>query len=244
MGLALSPEVTALGEVSEFGRVKPEQHECTCGVLFGQCRLWGDLLREAAENDLSGVEVLARAIERANELESTHWCVDSVKNDAGFEAERALGLEDTRLVYLVRHPCGYAYSMINTGLEFDYAVDAWIHEQESTLALLAELKRPSLTIRYEQLARDPGRTLAQIAEFAGIVGPLGERGAPWAWEQASWGTRQHILCGAAWRLHGRPSAVREDVRWKHALHPGAQAKIFRLCAGLLRELGYGDEASS
>jgi hypothetical protein len=167
-----------------------------------------------------------------------------VKNDAGLEAERALGLEDTRLVYLVRLPCGYAYSMINTGLDFDHAVDAWIHEQEKTLALLAELKCPSFTIRYEELARDPGPTFGQLAEFVGIAGPFGERGAPWAWEQATWGARQHILCGAAWRLHGRPSAVREDVRWKSALHPAAQAKILRLCAGLLRELGYEDEASS
>jgi len=240
MGLALSPEVTALGEVSEFRRIKREQHACTCGVVFGDCRLWGPLLREAAERDLSVAEFLARAVDRASDLESTPWCVDSVKNDAALAAEKALGLEETRFVYLVRHPCGYVYSQLNSGLDFQYAIDAWVDEQQNTLSVLAQLDEPGLTIQYEQLAREPGRTLAEVAAFVGIAGPFGERGTRWDWERAPWGDRQHILCGAGWRLSGRPSSVSEDVRWKFALHPAAQAKVVDTCRPLLRQLGYAD----
>lgn len=240
MGLALSPEVTALGEVSEFTRVKPHQHACTCGVVFAECRLWGELLQRAAAGALSTADFLRRAVERATELDSTRWCVDSVKNETGLAAECELGLGGSRLVYLVRHPCGYVYSQINCGFDFDYALDAWVYEQESALSFLARQEVASLTVRYEQLARNPARTLGEVADFVGVAGPFGERGTDWDWERARWGVRQHILCGAAWRLSGRPS-VREDVRYKLALHPRARTKVLEICRPLLEKLGYDAE---
>jgi hypothetical protein len=243
MSLALSPEITALGEVSEFARVEPDKHVCTCGAPFSGCPLWGGLLAEAGPAGWSGTTFLARAIDRAWEIEKTPWCIDSVKNDPALANERQLGLAGTRAIYLVRHPCGYVYSWLSSGFDFDRVIGAWVHEQEQTLAFLDEAAThgvPSVTVRYEELVEDPGRTLGRLGEFLGVTGPFGERSAAWDWEKAPWGRRQHVLCGAPWRLSGRPEAIREDVRWKLALQPSAQAEILRACRPLMRRLGYSE----
>jgi hypothetical protein len=241
MTLALSPEITALGEVSEFARVLPHQHACTCGVIFGECPLWGPLLADAARDNCSGATFLERAIARVSEIERTPRCVVSVKNERALDNERALGLAETRAIYLVRHPCGYVYSWVISGLELEQVLGAWVHEQERTLAFLAEAGVPSSIVRYEELARDPGGTLARLGEFLGVPGPFGERGAAWDWARAPWGRRQHVLCGAPWRLSGRPEAIREDERWKLALRPSAQEEILRACRPLMRKLGYSED---
>ncbi|HEX4341225.1 MAG TPA: hypothetical protein VH062_35190 [Polyangiaceae bacterium] len=244
MTLALSPEITALGEISEFARVLPAQHACTCGVLFADCPLWGSLLAEAARDGIAGPAFLARAVTRASELEGTPWCISSVKNEEALASERSVGLDGTRAVYLVRHPCGYVYSWVISGYELDAALATWIAEQERMLAFLEELDAksiPACTVRYEELAKDPGATLAHIGAVIGVAGPFGEREAPWDWARAPWGRRQHVLCGAPWRLSGKPEAIREDERWRLALRPSAQAEILRACRPLLRRLGYADE---
>jgi hypothetical protein len=244
MALALSPEITALGEISEFARVSPEQHACTCGVPFADCPLWGALLAEAARDGSSGAAFLARAVARASELEGTPWCVSSVKNEQALDNERSVGLDGTRAIYLVRHPCGYVYSWVISGLELEPVLAAWIHEQQRALAFLEEAGAsgiPTCMVRYEELARDPGATLARVGALVGVSGPFGERGAPWDWARAPWGRRQHVLCGAPWRLSGKPETIREDERWRLALRPSAQTQILRACRPLLRRLGYADE---
>ena len=245
MALALSPEVTALGEVSEFARVSPHQHACTCGVLFADCPLWGPLLADAARDGCSGSTFLARAIARASELEGTRFCVSSVKNERALADERSLGLDGTRAIYLVRHPCAYVYSWIISGFELEHVLCAWVREQERTLAFLEEAEAagvPTSTVRYEDLARDPGSALARLGAFIGVAGPFGEREVPWDWSRAPWGRRQHVLCGAPWRLSGKPDVIREDERWRLALRPSAQAEVLRACRPLLQKLGYADES--
>ena len=244
MTLALSPDVTALGEISEFLRVVPGQHACTCGVLFADCPLWGPLLMEAARDGWTGSTFLSRSIARASELEYTPWCVSSVKNDQALADERSIGLEGTRAIYLVRHPCGYVYSWVISGFELEHALAAWIREQERTLVFLEELEAlsvPATTVRYEDFVADPGATLARLGAFLGVAGPFGERDAPWDWARAPWGQRQHVLCGAPWRLSGKPDAIREDERWRLALRPSAQAQVLRACRPLLQKLGYPAE---
>lgn len=245
MTLALSPGITALGEVSEFARVLPAQHACTCGVLFADCPLWGPLLADAARDGASGSTFLGRAIAHASRLEGTPWCVSSVKNEEALASERSLGLDGTRAIYLVRHPCGYVYSWLISGLEFDQVLEAWVREQERTLTFLDEARArgiPTSTVRYEDFVRAPGATLARLGAFVGVPGPFGERVEPWDWSRAPWGRRQHVLCGAPWRLSGKPDEIREDERWRLALRASAQAEVLRACRPLLRKLGYADES--
>jgi hypothetical protein len=206
--------------------------------------LWGPLLAEATRDGWSGSKFLAHAIASASALEGTPWCISSVKNENALANERSVGLDGVRVIYLVRHPCGYAYSWVISGLELEPVRDAWIHEQERTLAFLEEAETtgiPTATVRYEDFAHDPGTTLARLGAFVGVVGPFGERGAPWDWARASWGRRQHVLCGAPWRLSGKPDSIHEDERWRLALRPSAQAEILRACRPLLRRLGYSEE---
>jgi hypothetical protein len=238
MGLALSPEVSMLGEISELGRVDPTQHACTCGALFGACPLWGRMFEEGLAAVPYGPHVLARATARALEVDHTRHVVDSCKGELGLEVEHALGLDDTHLLYLVRHPCGYVYSQLHNGYELEYALDAWIDEQTRLLRKLADWDRPWSLVRYEELARDPGAELGRLGHVLSIAGPFGERGQSWDFEQASWSAGQHVLSGAAWRLHALPPSVQEDVRWRHALARKAVQTVVTACRPLLERFGY------
>ena len=238
MSLALSPQVTNLGEVAEFTRVVPARHACTCGTMFDECPLWGEVLGSAITKGWSTARLLRTVAERAEMIEKTRWCVDSVKSRSGWSAETELGLEEGCIIHLVRHPCGYVYTQLLRGVTFPDAIGAWIEDQDRSLRLEQEVDAPARMLRYEDLANDPGAVLGQLGEFIGVTGPFDECSSAWDWDHADWQSGQHCLVGAEWRLGGKPERVAEDVRWQHALRPEYQRQITDACGSLLDVFGY------
>lgn len=238
MALAASPVLSMLGEIAELSRVDPEQHVCTCGAPFGDCAIWGRMFAEGMHQRPYDAQVLQRALAVAAEVEGTPHVLDSCKSSAALSAQQTLGLDDTRLLYLVRHPCGYVYSQLHNGLELNYALDAWIDEQTRLLQMLTDWGRPWQLIRYEDFARDPAGELTQIVRFLSLPLPGDVPPQPWDFSRTPWGARQHVLSGASWRLEGRPVQVQEDVRWRHALMSSAVREITAACRPLLERLGY------
>jgi hypothetical protein len=49
-----------------------------------------------------------------------------------------------------------------------------------------------------------------------------------------------VLCGAAWRLRGRPHKIREDDSWTRALPWRTQARVLIDCKEMIERLGFHD----
>ena len=221
MSLALSPQVTNLGEVAEFTRAASA---ATCGTMFDECPLWGEVLGSAITKGWSTARLLRTVAERAEMIEKTRWCVDSVKSRSGWSAETELGLEEGCIIHLVRHPCGYVYTQLLRGVTFPDAIGAWIEDQDRSLRLEQEVDAPARMLRYEDLANDPGAG----ARSAGRV-----HWRDWALRRVlvsvglgprRLAKRPALSRGRRMALRGKPERVAEDVRWQHALRPEYQRR--------------------
>jgi hypothetical protein len=98
---------------------------------------------------------------------------------------------------------------------------------------------PSVTVRYEDLVRDPVPVL-RVA--AGVVGAEPDPGAfdfvdgPGVRLRAG-----HIASGSRGRMRAGTIALREDLEWTHALPPRDRAIVTAITRPLLRRYGYRPE---
>jgi len=150
---------------------------------------------------------------------------------------------DLRIIHLVRDPRAVAYSWTKpiprpdagpdvTMRTYQPAVSAqrWL-TQNALISLL-----PSLLVRYEDLADRPARTLAAMASYAGLDGPLPLRedgGQVWA-DLA----RTHSVSGHPSRLKYGPVAIRRDDSWRTGLSLAARTAVAAVAGPLMPAYGY------
>lgn len=233
--LALSPDVSALGESCEHRRTNLMRHRCTCGATVGTCPVWGDVLWTAIERRWTDVEVLAAVARSAHDVDGSRWIADSVKHPAAYAAQGGLGIDDeTRGVLLVRHPCGYAVSQLAHDRELDHSTRRWCHDHRQAVAFLSDHGIPFDVVRYEDLAGDPQVTLDGLSATFGLRRPEGG-----CWEfKSDWGPRHHILVGSRWRFDGPPSTVAPDERWRTVLDRSQQRRVLASVGELAEQLDY------
>jgi hypothetical protein len=136
---------------------------------------------------------------------------------------------DVRVATLVRDVRAYAASARRRGKPLADAADTWRKDQIAIRAAVAAVPAErQLLVRYEDLCRDPRRTLSALWTFCGVTPmepPVRVR------------SQDHHVLGNNMRMAG-PIEVRLDERWRLEMPEADQEAVLRIAGPLHRELGY------
>lgn len=179
-------------------------------------------------------------------VSGAHTVVDSSKNPSyGLLLADTPGL-DVRTVHLVRdsRATSFSWTRVKADPRFAGRTDFFPRRRPAVSAtwwmvngLLMELagrarQRP-LRVRYEDLARDPERTVAQVAAFAGL--PDGQLPAREAWIELG---PQHSIGGNPMRFEHGEVRIEPDRAWEREMPWWSKATATAISWPLLWRYGY------
>ncbi|HUE86408.1 MAG TPA: sulfotransferase [Vicinamibacterales bacterium] len=136
---------------------------------------------------------------------------------------------DVSVVKLVRDVRGYVASAVKRGDSLRDAALTWRRDQESVAAVTRALPANRvLTVRYEDLCRDPRTWLRQIYAFCGVE----------AIEPPEFVvSREHHVIGNSMRLADKIQ-IRLNEGWRTALSMDDQSRALAIAGPLHANLGY------
>lgn len=174
----------------------------------------------------------ARIAEVLTRREGTAGIVDSTKSVSRLlylAAEPAL--HATYAVHLVRDPRAVAASLRRRkGLPLGDGALKWRREVRRAELLPRLVGIEHVTVRYEDLCRDPVGTCQRLMAALGLSA-LQRSGPPSA------GTGQHLIPGSPSAFGGFDGVVL-DERWKDELEPSERTQVAGLVRHEMRRLGY------
>lgn len=229
MMLNAHPEIVSLGEVYKL-HIAPRKlrtkiyFRCSCGAdSVSRCPFWirvNELTLKAANESLSELDlqnyrdldgrtapnaVLFRAVAEAAQ---ESFVVDSSKSPRRLSYLMQVKGLDVYPIHLIRDPKGQICSALRKRSNFFKSLLHYevVHEQ-----LRRRLKSvPHTVVRYEDLVREPERTLRVVLE------PLGLEFDP---RQLQWAEQEkHLVAGNSIRRTTTSKLVL-DERWKESLSP-------------------------
>jgi hypothetical protein len=134
-----------------------------------------------------------------------------------------------KIVWLTRDPRGVAWSARRRGVPIEHAAQVWRNDQASIFRDLAARERGStLQIRYEDLCREPVRTLNVLWNFCGVP--------PIEPSMTLSPAHQHVL-GNSMRFNNTLE-IRLDEQWTTGLADGEQQRVLSIAGPMLRCAGY------
>ena len=146
---------------------------------------------------------------------------------------------DCRLIHLVRDPRAVAASLLplDWGPHSSAGVAAlWSHRLAYGLALEAALPDRIRRVRYEDLCRDPQRTLAELADWLGLESPAAEQSLQPVHDfLPAYTVHQHALIGS-------PPRTDRIEAWRHQLSPWQQRQLESRLGELMTLAGYPPDA--
>ena len=164
------------------------------------------------------------------EIQKKNVFVDISKRPGRLVHIRRVPGFDLKVIRLARDARAVAYScMKNLGLTPEDAARSWVRFQRDSGRVMGLLPTDScLTVRYEDLCRDPGGTLFQIHQMIGVTP---EKEVP------DFRAVEHHIIGNRMRLQSA-SEIRRDDRWQHVLTPPQLDAVDRIAGTENRSLGY------
>jgi len=221
-------EIVSVGEVKQLVRT-PRRARCSCGAESpAACPFWTDVDRRLKGHGAPGLEALdvrgtdpARfsadnlaLLKAVGQASGRRFIVDSSKNPRRLAYLLSDGGLDLRVIHLLRHPCGVAFSHARKGRS---PVVAAAVQTRKTLYLRWLLRRtPHLEIRYEQLADAPAATLGRVMGWLGLAMEPGQLDFA--------GRERHNLGGNRMRFSA-DSTIARDTRWEVGLTPLQKALV-------------------
>jgi Sulfotransferase family len=255
--LAAHPEVVACGEIARHLRSFAKHNTCSCGKPMQACPVWGEFQRksgrlEGLDHEQLGLALFDHVSDRYEVM------VDSSKTAWGstlmpFRMSKRLG-KDFLLIHLVRDPRAVAWSTIRPPRRQRRTRKRRQHSSPGarslrtaagwTIANLAcemfDLLHPDryLLIRYEDLVREPLKTIGQIFARVTLEPPAN-------FDHLQAPGNRHQLYGNAMRFETLSSSdVKEDAAWKTAMPNDYRWLIGRLCWPLCLRYDYGLRADA
>lgn len=196
------------------------------------------------------IELLTPLYRAVAEVSGARVVVDSTKRPSlAYILARAPQV-DLRLVHVLRDPRGVAYSWSQVvELPEGTSTKGRMNQRSARLtarrwvtvnAMVAALGRrgvPRVTVRYEDLVRDPrgelGRIAALTADVTGVVDPL-EFLRDNEFEQAG----SHAVAGGRIRMRSGPITLALDEKWRREYAPGPRRLVGAMTWPLRRRYGY------
>jgi hypothetical protein len=195
-------------------------------------------------------DLLTRLYHAVAEVSGARVVVDSTKRPSlAYILRRAPGI-DLRLVHVLRDPRGVAYSWSQL-VELPEGTSAkgrmnqrsarltarrWV-TVNAMIGFLARLGTPRVTLRYEDLVRDPraelGRVARLTADVTEVTDPL-EFLRGHSFEQAG----SHAVAGGRIRMRSGPIALSLDEKWRREYAPARRRMVAAMTWPLRRLYGY------
>lgn len=198
------------------------------------------------------LEGLARVLTAIRRVSGRSVVVDSSKAPGQAIALRSLPHEDVRLVLVVRDPRAVVFSQQRRaehararGDHPGPVVRSWATRWVAYNAMVPRLfprAARAVTIRYEDLAAEPGPTLELVASSVGISLPP-EAFAFVGPDSARLGI-QHTVYGNPMRFAVGEVPIRLDDDWVRQMPEGDRRTVARLTAPLLGRYGYRSSSPS
>jgi hypothetical protein len=158
----------------------------------------------------------------------SHFLDSSKPVDQAIHLGRIPGI-NLRTILLLRDPRAQVFSNRKYNrVSLEGASDEWVDETSRAQALLSRWEIPGLTIRYEDLCRDPQATVQRCTEFMGLPPSQLDLGR-------FRDSDHHIMGNGAMRL-GSVTTIEERTEWREALSAMEQ-KVIRERVGS-RDFGY------
>jgi hypothetical protein len=192
----------------------------------------------------------AKVYAAAEELSGARCLIDSSKHPSLAHCLRRDPTVDLRVVHVVRHPCAVANAWTKQVKRPDVTADQTSNEfmirytPERTAALwngenlalesLRTLGVPVHRVRYEDLAADPARTLAEVLNFAGVDDDVS---AVMDGNRASLGVA-HTVSGNPIRFTTGPVTIQLDEAWHSQFSSRDQGRVKALTWPVARHYGY------
>lgn len=227
--IASHAEAVGLGEVkvlSQHPRHRSRRERlavlpCACGATpVARCPFWQAVDRELrassgptlATLDLESEEPgTFRRHNRAffdavHRVSGSRLIVDSSKSTRRLEALDAAGVFDVRCIHLVRSPHGVVYSQVRRGRPWLPAARNWIRAEMRMRRATAG--RDVLKLRYEDVARQPARTLPGVMAWLGLT---------FEPRQLDWADHTHHHVAGNPMRRASSSEIRVDDAWRREL---------------------------
>lgn len=225
-------ELRMLSEPKRSRSRRPRREKpCTCGAESRPtCPFWSRVFERtvlATGRGFDDLDVFDDVQNRAV-LDALHACsgarfvVDSSKRNDRLAQLLADDRIDVRPIHLIRDPRAQVYGHMKRGESLAASAHGYRRETRKTRRLLHG--RDHLTVRYEQLARDPRRELTRIMRWLG---------ADIEDAQLDWGTHEHHHLAGNRMRRTRDSTIRIDDAWRAQLTFRQAWEIRLRVAGLL-----------
>lgn len=225
--LGAHPAISSLGELKWLSQKKKSKgknrdERCSCGALnIRSCSFWLGVdteLRAGHGLSLDSLDLRAvnsdtlvqhnRALfESLRNVTGTDIFVDSSKSHERLQQLKWLGDEiDIYPVYIVRDACGVVYSHAKRGRGLKHWARKYRANSKATHEILSGGRYH--IVEYENLVREPGKTLSILASYIGLpensLSPLNPVDG------------QHIIAGNSMKLSA-DLEINPDMEWKKAL---------------------------
>jgi hypothetical protein len=251
-----SPEVLACGEVASCIRAGAVQNrKCSCGREAETCPVWHFFCSPSSRSvSWTHARLLHALVQQAGADFSA--ILDSSKTAWGsfsipFRLKRQFGSE-FMLVHLVRDPAAVCWSVLKQKdhkaareersvphylFRCSWMVVGWYLANLSSELFGLIYSRHYVRIRYEDLVREPAKTLSAL--FVRLL-----PGADWSAEGLGARDNRHQLHGnKARRRHILIEDVKEDLRWKPEMPPEYLRVVHTLSYLLRLRYGYSKRPS-
>ncbi len=205
---------------------------CSCGAPLCACDVWGPALeRIDAGQHADAVPRVAALAAGAAEATGARWVVDTSRSLTLARRLYATAPERVRIVHLIRHGRGVAYSRRRAeGVDVRAASRAWAREIAFVTALLRTVpRRHRMRVRYATLCADPDRAVTTLCDALGLSIDHAERG------------EEHIAFANPARMRPLGPVVLDDA-WRHEWTREDEAAFHPAARVLCRALGYDPPA--
>lgn len=225
----------SVGEIKSFSQKKKDkgrhllEEPCTCGAAkIRDCKFWTKVNGALQKNDGLTLDVLDvyhddpetfkkhnRALYRAvQEVSGKNYIVDSSKDIKRLAWLVRCGCFDIRPVHLMRNPLGVINSQIRLGHD-------WVDHTRKYTAVTMQTRRllrdvQYWKIRYEDLAGNPGTTLAETMRWLGLS---------YEKTQLNWPTHLHHNVNGNRMRFKRNKEIKVDNSWQKSLSRRQKLRI-------------------
>ncbi|HSM16388.1 MAG TPA: sulfotransferase [Gemmatimonadales bacterium] len=253
--LGSHPNILSVGEIGRLPDSLLDEAKfsmpdrCACEASFDACPLWGPILNDARQLNLSSItpdgwyefllpRLRAFKPEARVIVDSTNW----IRPLTRLLESQVREEYEVKVIYLTRDARGVVNSASNRGfhrglptewyLPVWRAAAGWWARNRLVLRMYRRLDPAArLHVTYERFTADPDGVLRGIQRFLGVP----ESALMPDWKQIP----RHTFAGNWTFREDGSSEIREDTKWRYELGPGSTALVELLAGRLNRKLMRG-----
>lgn len=174
-------DVFSMGEIAKLHRTTEEDKLCSCMKKVTECIFWKSIIQSLTEKDIKVVsygDVRYNRVKYSNKKEflikyplllnaivekaDVSTVCDSSKKVLRLKQLSKIKKIKLYVLFLTRHPGGYASSHVRKGRSFYYNLLSWVKYNHDVSIYLKNSNLQYRRIKYENLVKDPKKEAKEI----------------------------------------------------------------------------------